>query len=157
VTRYRFRTTWRFDAPVERVFGVLEDIGRWPEWWHGVRRAELLEPGDDDGVGGLWRYTWHSRLPYDLTFESRVTRVEAPRLLEGRTDGELVGTGSCRLFGDGPTTTVVYDWNVRTTRPWMNRLAPLARPVFSWNHDRLMRQGGEGLARRLGARLISSS
>jgi hypothetical protein len=36
----------------------------------------------------------------------------------------------------------------------MNLLAPIAKPVFAWNHDVVMRQGGEGLARRLGARLI---
>jgi hypothetical protein len=157
VTAYRFVTTWRFDAPVDRVFAVLADIGRWPEWWHGVRRAELIEPGDADGVGALWRYAWRGGLPYDVRFDSRVTRVEAPHLLEGRAAGELVGTGLCRLFGDAGTTTVVYDWDVRTTRPWMNRLAPLARPLLAWNHDRVMRHGSEGLARRLGANLIGSS
>ena len=43
-------------------------------------------------------------------------------------------------------TAVVYEWNVRTTKPWMNLLAPIARPVFAWNHDWVMRNGGEGLA-----------
>ena len=32
----------------------------------------------------------------------------------------------------------------------MNLLAPAARPVFRWNHDQLMREGGQSLARRLG-------
>ena len=31
----------------------------------------------------------------------------------------------------------------------MNALAPLARPVFRWNRDALMRWGAEGLGRRL--------
>jgi hypothetical protein len=31
----------------------------------------------------------------------------------------------------------------------MNLLAPLAKPLFRWNHDALMRAGGIGLARRL--------
>jgi len=35
----------------------------------------------------------------------------------------------------------------------MNLLAAVARPVFSWNHDELMREGGESLARRLGVDL----
>ena len=42
-------------------------------------------------------------------------------------------------------TAAVYEWNVRTARPWMNRLAPVARPLFAWNHDVVMRQGAEGL------------
>jgi hypothetical protein len=36
----------------------------------------------------------------------------------------------------------------------MNLLAPLARPIFEWNHDVIMRQGGEGLARLLDVRLV---
>ena len=70
---------------------AIDDAARWPQWWKGVTRAELLEPGADDGVGRLWRYTWRSRLPYDLTFESRVTRRQRPYLLEGDADGELIG------------------------------------------------------------------
>lgn len=38
----------------------------------------------------------------------------------------------------------------------MNRLGPLPRPAFRWNHDLVMRQGGAGLARRLGASLLLS-
>ncbi|HKQ32652.1 MAG TPA: polyketide cyclase, partial [Thermodesulfobacteriota bacterium] len=44
-----------------------------------------------------------------------------------------------------------YDWQVETTKPWMNLIAPLARPIFKWNHDVVMKWGAEGLARRLGA------
>jgi hypothetical protein len=37
----------------------------------------------------------------------------------------------------------------------MNRLAPIGRPAFAWNHDYVMRQGARGLAARLGADLIA--
>ena len=40
----------------------------------------------------------------------------------------------------------LYEWNVATTKAWMNLLAPLARPVFEWNHDWVMARGGEGIA-----------
>jgi hypothetical protein len=156
VADYRFVTTWCIDAPIERVFEAIDDPGRWPEWWEGVRDAELLEPGGEDGVGRLWRYTWRSRLPYDLTFESRVTRREPPYLLEGHATGELVGIGRWRLFG-GQGTAVVYEWNIRTAREWMNVLAPVARPIFAWNHDIVMRQGAQGLAGHLGAPLLVSA
>lgn len=153
---YRFVTTWCLDAPIDRVFDAIDDAARWPRWWQFVTGAELLEPGSEDGVGRLWRYTWRTRLPYDLTFESRVTRREPPYLLEGDADGELIGVGRWRLF-EGQATAVVYEWNVRTSRAWMNRLAPVARPLFAWNHDEVMRQGGEGLARLLGAPLLVNS
>ena len=50
---------------------------------------------------------------------------------------------------------VRYDWNVVTTKPWMNLLAPVARPLFKWNHDAVMNWGAEGLARRLGVERMS--
>jgi hypothetical protein len=39
----------------------------------------------------------------------------------------------------------------------MNALTPIARPIFRWNHDRLMRAGGRGLAQRLGVPLLSAA
>ncbi len=42
-----------------------------------------------------------------------------------------------------------YSWEVSTTRRWMNRIAPLARPAFAFNHDYVMRQGAHGLATQL--------
>jgi uncharacterized protein YndB with AHSA1/START domain len=154
VGQYEFLTTWCLDAPIDRVFSAIEDSARWPEWWQGVRSAELLEEGDENGVGRLWRYVWRSRLPYNLEFDSRVTRLERPWLIEGQAEGELAGIGRWRLF-EGRGTAVVYEWNVTTSRRWMNALAPLARPLFAWNHDVVMRQGAEGLARLLDAPLLT--
>ena len=101
--------------------------------------------------------TWKSKLPYELEFEIRSTRSERPHLLEGEASGELEGTGRWRLFDSDGATAVLYEWNVRTARQWMNLLAPLARPIFGWNHDHVMRNGAEGLAGLLGARLLTAS
>ena len=53
-------------------------------------------------------------------------------------------------------TAALYEWNVSTSRAWMNAFAPIARPIFAVNHDYVMRNGGEGLAQLLGARLLAS-
>ena len=37
----------------------------------------------------------------------------------------------------------------------MNLVAPVARPIFRWNHNAVMHQGGAGLADLLGARLLA--
>jgi hypothetical protein len=76
--------------------------------------------------------------------------------MEGDAEGDLTGRGRWRLFEQGGMTAVLYEWDVRTTKPWMNAVAPLARPLFERNHDVVMRWGGEGLARRLGAELIAA-
>lgn len=154
MARYEFLTSWYVDAPIERVFAVLNDSAAFPEWWKGVTSVNVLEPGDADGVGELAAYSWRSVLPYTLRFESRVARVEPPHLIEGHATGELEGIGIWHLFAGPGGTAVLYAWQVRTTKLWMNMWGPLPRPAFRWNHDRVMRQGGFGLAERLGASLL---
>jgi uncharacterized protein YndB with AHSA1/START domain len=151
---YRFLTTWCIDAPIGDVWDAIHASERWPEWWKGVERVVELEPGDDDGLGSVSRYTWRSRLPYELSFEMRVTRVQRPHFLEGEAFGDLTGEGRWRLYESPLGTAVTYEWVVKTTEWWMNLLAPIARPLFAWNHDVVMRQGGEGIARLLGARML---
>jgi carbon monoxide dehydrogenase subunit G len=156
---YSFLTTWCVDAPLDRVWEVLSDPERYPEWWKGVRKATVLEPGEAGavGVGTLYRLTWRSKLPYTLEFDSRVTRCEPPHLLEGRATGELEGVGVWRLYEGAAGTAAIYSWDVSTTRAWMNAVGPLARPVFAWNHDYVMRQGARGLAALLGAELVANN
>jgi uncharacterized protein YndB with AHSA1/START domain len=159
VSEYRFLTTWCLEAPRERVWEAIWDSESWPEWWRGVTAAEKVSDGDESGVGQVGRYSWRSRLPYDLDFTMTTTRVERPHLLEGEASGELAGVGRWRLFEEeysSSVTAVVYEWNVHTTKPWMNAIAPIAAPFFAWNHDWVMRNGGEGLARLLGCRLLAS-
>jgi uncharacterized protein YndB with AHSA1/START domain len=153
LARYSFLTTWGLDAPLEEVWEAIHATEHWPDWWPGVKVAERLVNGEGDGVGSVHRYVWRSRLPYDIEFRMRTTRVEPPYLLEGDADGQLSGTGRWRLWS-GSGTAVTYEWNVETTIPWMNAIAPVGRPVFRWSHDHVMRNGGRGLARLLGAKLL---
>lgn len=153
---YDFVTVWCIEAPLERVFQAIYHSERWPEWWRSVENVTELEPGDGSGLGRLRRSTWKGRLPYRLTFDVRVTRIEPLALLEGEARGELEGVGCWRFSTDGRATTIRHEWRVRTTRRWMNVLAPVARPLFEWNHHEIMRQGGEGLARLLSARLVGA-
>jgi uncharacterized protein YndB with AHSA1/START domain len=154
VARYEFLTTWCVDAPIEAVFDLLMDSAGYPRWWKGVTSVEMLNPGDELGVGERDRFVWRSVLPYSLSFDLRVARVERPYLIEGHAAGELEGVGTWRLY-EGRGVAIVYDWRVRTTRLWMNVFGPLARPAFAWNHDLVMRQGGRGLAAELGAKLLA--
>ena len=51
---------------------------------------------------------------------------------------------------------MIFEWNVATTKRWMNELAPLARPLFERNNDVVMRWGGEGLAGHLDCNLLAA-
>ena len=152
---YRFLTTWCVAAPVQDVWDVISASDRYPEWWTGVREVTELEPGGKHGVGALSRFEWRSRLPYSVRFDMRVTRSEPPYVLAAHASGELAGTGIWRLYESPAGSAVVFSWDVSTTRAWMNRLAPVGRRLFAWNHDHVMRQGAHALADRLGVELIA--
>lgn len=154
---YRFVTAWVIESPLIPVWETIHDAERWPEWWEGVESVVELDPGGEDKVGSVSRQRWRSRLPYAIEFESHTTRVERPFEIDGSTTGELGGEGRWRLYERGGVTAVLYQWDVRTAKRWMNTLAPALRPAFRWNHDAVMRSGGEGLARRVGGRLVAAS
>lgn len=148
---YRFLTTWLIAAPRPAVWEVLEDAARWPEWWPGVVAMDELEPRR------LYRAEWRSRVPYPVRFEFEVDQTLAPARMHGRARGDLEGTGEWRLFEQDDVTAVTYDWRVRSTKRWMNALAPVAKGVFERNHDYVMRGGGAALARKLGVELIAQA
>lgn len=156
MAQYAFLTTWLLESPRQPVWEAIYDQERWPEWWRGVEQATKLRDGDGDGdLGSVARMTWRSLLPYRVHFEVTTTRIEPQHLLEGHAVGELEGVGRWRFYEQGGVTAVLYEWNVSTTKPWMNRLAPLLRPAFEWNHDWVMARGGEGIAALLGCRLLA--
>lgn len=154
MAHYSFVTIWRLDTPVASIWPHIFEVEHWPRWWRGVESVTLLRRGDQHRVGARYRYVWKSKLPYRLAFEMEVTHVEPHHRIEGRAQGELEGIGRWTFTEAGQATTVRYDWNVQTTKAWMNALAPLARPLFAWNHDVVMGWGAEGLAQQTGARLL---
>ena len=149
---YSFVTHWNFDAPLDAVWDVIEAADAWPEWWKGVLSVTELSEGDENGIGSIRRTVWKSALPYKLEFDTEVIRIERHRLIEARAFGELDGIGSWQFEAAGEHRThVQYDWTVKTTKAWMNLLAPLAKPFFRWNHATIMRWGEDGLRRKLAA------
>ena len=149
---YHYVDEWHFLAPIEAVWTEISDPLDWASWWPSFERVEQTEPGDERGVGAVHRYTVKGALPYRVSFEMRTILVEKHRRIEGEALGDVRGRGIWVFDGDEQLTHVRYDWIVETTRPWMILLAPIARPLFGWNHHRVMRRGLEGLTERLRAR-----
>lgn len=154
MAEYRLITLWRVAAPLQQAFDAIYDSLRWPEWWPGADSVEQLAAGDCEGIGSIRRYVWKGRLPYRLSFHACATRLEPPWLLEASVSGDLEGIGRWTFSHDGGVTEIRYEWHVRTTRRWMNVLAPLSHKVFANNHHALMSEGADALARLLDARLV---
>lgn len=155
MAEYCLLTIWRIEAPLEEVYATIGDSLRWVEWWPGVLNVEQLEAGDADGINNIRLYSWQGRLPYRLAFEVRTTRIEKLAVIEGIAHGDLEGIGRWHFFRQGAVSVARYEWRVRSTRWWMNLLAPVARSMFIRNHAWIMAQGGKGLASLLKAPLVS--
>jgi uncharacterized protein YndB with AHSA1/START domain len=153
---YHYISTWQLQAPIERVWAAISQLEQLPAWYPAVQQVQTLTAGDPDGVGTRVRYVLKGRLPMRLAFEATIARVDPPRELELQAEGDLAGRGRWELEQQGEVTTVRYLWDVQTTRPWMNLVAPVARPLFTWNSKGVMLQAGQGLARHLEVPLVDA-
>jgi uncharacterized protein YndB with AHSA1/START domain len=156
MAEYHFVTTYQIEAPIDQVWQALRDFDHFPTWSSGSFHAKQLESGAAaDGVGEKVRFKVRGRLPFTLAFDATIVQADPPRTLELRALGELEGVGRWTLSQEETATFAKYTWDVRTNKRWMNLAAPLARPIFGWNHDGVMRDFGQDLARFLDARLLS--
>ncbi|WAK00687.1 SRPBCC family protein [Methylobacter sp. YRD-M1] len=148
---FSLNTNWLIPAPVEAVWSCLIDTENWPSWWKYVISVEEIEPGDASGINNIRRYYWRTCLPYTLMLNLCVTEIETRRFVAVKVDGDLQGHGYCQLCPDSTDnyTEVEFRWQVQTRKPWMNRFATLAAPIFAWNHARVMKSGEESLIRYL--------
>lgn len=157
-SRYHFITEIELDVAPDRVWETLADSVGWTSWWRWLERVEVIEEGDDDGMGRRVRHRVVTPFRYRLGYEGVVTRAVRPTLLEMKARGDLVGSAQFRL---SPTDTdgseISFHWLVSPAKWWMRLLDPLARPVFVWSHHVLMNNFAHGLARATGSGRVEVS
>lgn len=145
---YRFVTVWRLAAPQQAVWDALFDVAGYGTWWPAMVGFVDRKPGVT-GVGAHHEQVVRGPLPYNLRYETVVTRCEPPRELAYDAAGDLEGDGRMLVAPDGDQTVVTFHWNVRTRGFWMNVLSPLLKRLFAWNHNHVMSQGERGLTQFL--------
>lgn len=156
--QYSFITHWRIKAPLQDVWNAIYLSEEWPNWWKGVVSVVETVKGDERGIGSIRIYKLRSPMAYTLSFKLELTERIDQQLLKGTATGELAGTGSWHFAEEpGNITHISCHWNVHTTVRWMNTFAFLLRPLFTYNHNAVMRQGAQSLAKKLRTELISFS
>jgi hypothetical protein len=148
--RFEFFDEWRLAADFEAVWAVIREVERWPDWWPSVRSVIPVI----GRAGETWEFRFRTRLPYDMAFVAEVERDDPLVEVAARVTGRVDGSGRWMATGIEGGTLVRFDWWVRPKVAWMRAVAPIARPVFSWNHRSLMAEGARGLARRLDTQLL---
>ncbi|ANE46931.1 hypothetical protein SY83_12320 [Paenibacillus swuensis] len=151
--QYTFVTEWTFETEIEQVWELLCNAG-FSEGWEGLSMRQSAKGMNKDGSGDEYEAVVKTKLPYTLSFTSTVTRKLKPHVLEITVSGELEGRGVCNLSQNGNFTHIRYLWEVDTTKRWMRWLAPVLKPAFVWNHDKVMHDGARTVSRLLGARMV---
>jgi carbon monoxide dehydrogenase subunit G len=149
---YVFRDEWHVAADPAAVWAAVRRVEDWPAWWPSVRSVTRV--GGADGGSEVWTFVFRTRLPYDMAFDATVVQDEPLHGVRTTVTGKVEGQGRWEVTEVDGGSAVRFDWQVRPRPAWMRLLSPLARPVFVWNHAALMQEGGDGLAARLGTRLL---
>jgi uncharacterized protein YndB with AHSA1/START domain len=128
-------------SPPEKVFAALLDVGRFPEWALGLRRARAL-----DEAGREIQLRPGARLEFVLSAAGLthrvvglITVVEAPNRLRWRYTEGARGDGGWLLEEEGPRAvrlTLSTDYQVRPR--WLDTLAH--RPFFRGLTEELLRR-----------------
>src|SRR5215475_215824 len=91
---YHFITSWHVEGTVNEVADVLKKGEDLPRWWPSVYLAvEVLEPGDEDGVGKVVSLYTKGWLPYTLKWQFRVIESRYPYGFTLEAWGDFNGRG----------------------------------------------------------------
>jgi hypothetical protein len=143
---YHFITQWRVRASIQEVSSILGNAADLPRWWPSVYlNVEILEPGDESGVGGVVELFTKGFLPYTLQWKFRVIESDAPHGFALEAFGDFVGHGVWTFIQDGDFCEILYDWRIEAEKPILKNLSFLMKPIFSANHHRAMKKGLESL------------
>lgn len=151
---YSFVTVWKIEAPIQKVWDAICETEDMPNWWKAILNIEVLDRGNENGIGALFKQTWKGKLPYKLSMISQIEVVDYLKSIEISAFGDLQGKGKWTFTENGEIVTVQYNWDVKTTQKYMRFLAVILKPLLAWNHDEIMRWGAIGLAKKLNCRLI---
>lgn len=140
---YRFTSHWLIETDPATASRTLDEVASWPEWWPGLEKLENLR-GTPGRVGSRVRCTWRAG-GYRLDIIIEITDYQPQKLLTFNSSGDLAGEGKWTIQKVGEHQTAMQIvWNVATTKAWMNRFAPILRPVFERNHEKVMKNGERG-------------
>jgi hypothetical protein len=150
---YRFVTRWRVEGTADEVYRVLDNPPDFARWWPAVwLHVDVVDAGDQAGVGRFVRFTSKGWLPYVLHWNARTVEKHPPHTLVIKAFGDFEGEGRWSLKQDGLFVDVQYIWSIEANKPLLRYLSFLLRPLFEANHRWAMARGEESLRLELARR-----
>jgi hypothetical protein len=142
---YHFITVWRVKSTIEEVSEIIGDARGLTRWWPSVYLdINVLEEGDERGLGKVVSLYTKGWLPYTLRWQFRVTEVR-PDGFSLVAWGDFDGRGIWSFEQEGEWVNVTYDWKIKAEKPLLRYFSFIMRPIFSANHRWAMAKGEESL------------
>ena len=142
---YHFITHWQVESTLEEVGKIIGDAHSLSRWWPSVYLdVQVLEPGDEQGLGRVIDLYTKGWLPYTLRWNFRVTEIRK----DGFTlvaSGDFDGRGIWTFEQDGPWVNITYDWKIKAEKPLLRYFSFIMKPIFAANHHWAMARGEESL------------
>jgi uncharacterized membrane protein len=118
------------DAPIERVWALLADIERQPEWMTEMKSVRVLTDGPI-GVGTECEAEVRM-FGIAVVDPVTITEFEPPMRYAIRHDGAFKGTGLITLESGADLTTTIVRWDEQLSPPVLSHLGALAMtPVLT--------------------------
>lgn len=133
-------------APVERVWALLSDTGRYAEWVETC--LEVTYHHGEAALGGIYKEVGHGLGPLPVHTTWRVAEIVAPRYRRDTGTGMPLVTGLESIFELAPDD----DGAGRTVFTWRNRYRP-ALGAVGRRIDALQQGELRGMMRRSMSRL----
>ena len=142
---YHFISVWRVKSTIEEVSEIIGDARGLARWWPSVYLdVNVLEEGDEHGVGKVVSLYTKGWLPYTLRWEFRVTEAR-PDGFSLVAWGDFDGRGIWTFEQDGEWVNIKYDWKIKAEKPLLRYFSLIMKPLFSANHRWAMAKGEESL------------
>ncbi len=149
---YHFITVWRVKSTIKEVSEIIGDAQGLVRWWPSVYLGvDVLEPGDEKGLGKVVDLYTKGWLPYTLRWQFRVTEVR-PDGFTLVAWGDFDGRGIWTFEQDGEWVIITYDWKIKAEKPLLRYFSFIMKPLFSANHRWAMAKGEESLNLELARR-----
>ena len=149
---YHFITQWRVESTLKEVSEIIGDAQGLARWWPSVYLdVDVLEQGDENGLGKVVDLYTKGWLPYTLRWQFLVTEVR-PDGFTLVAWGDFDGRGIWTFEQDGAWVNITYDWKIKAEKPLLRYFSFIMKPIFSANHRWAMAKGEESLKLELARR-----
>ena len=111
------------DAPIEKVWALLADVERQPEWMTEMQSVRVL---DDSPIGVGTKAEAQVRIfGITVTDPVTITEFDPPLRYAISHDGQFKGTGTISLESGADLTTTVMRWEEQLSPPVLAHLGAL--------------------------------